>query len=749
MKIAYKIRISGIVQGVGYRPYIYKTAVDMNISGYVANTGGEVLIHAEGIEHELEAFTECLRKNHPEGSSVNSVDIILTEIKNFSDFRIVESIPNKQVSIAIPPDISICKKCINDISDSSSRYFSYPFTSCTKCGPRFSIISDIPFDRENTAMNEFEMCDDCNKEYENPEDRRHHAQTICCPKCGPSFKLLDNQGKEQDEESFKKARRLIKQGFILAVKGVGGYHLICDAKNNEAVRILRERKKREKKPFAVMFKNLDSLSKSCLMNENEKKIIQSREKPIVLLKQKDSSNLSELINPGLNRVGAMLPYSAIHYLLFDDEIDSIVATSGNITGQPLIIDDKKVLESLKSIADYFLVHNRKIINRCDDSVVLNGQFVRRARGYSPVSLKLSYSNNSEILACGADLKNTFTLIKGDTAYISQYIGDLSSIETYDAYKETIKQYKRLFKINTDIVVCDMHPDYLSTRYAKKSGAKIIKVQHHHAHIASVIAEHGIKEEVISVAFDGTGYGTDGTIWGGEFFKASLNGFERVAHIKEMLLPGGEFTAKEPWRMAAIYLNKSFGNEYKNLKIPCIEEIQKSNGEVLIKAVESGINSVISTSAGRLFDAISALLGICYMNTYEGQAAAELEAIADIKQTKLYDYEIQKGEMSVIDFAKTISSIVQEIKAGRPISEIAGAFHNTIAYSIAEMCRNIRKNTGLRIVALSGGVFQNQLLLRNTIKLLENDGFNVYINNIVPCNDGGISFGQAAIALNSL
>jgi len=749
MSKALKIKITGIVQGIGFRPFVYRAAVNFNICGYVCNNGGEVFIHAQGKEWEIEGFLDYIKNNQPIGAIVYNFDVSSAVVENIEDFSIAQSTQNEESFPAIQSDIAICEECREDIQNNQSRYFSYPFTSCTKCGPRLTIIDDIPYDRDSTAMRGFHMCKKCEEEYINPDNRRYHAQTICCSECGPSFKLFDSNKIPQKGNVFVNARRLIKQGYILAVKGIGGFYLICDAKNNKAVSKLREKKKRIAKPLAIMVKDIRTAEEYCNISEDEKSFLLGRERPIVLLEQKKTSLLTPLLNPGLERVGIMLSYSGIHELLFDHEIDAIVATSGNIRGLPIITDNNEVFEQLKEIADYFLVHNREIVNRCDDSVIMNNQLVRRARGYAPVPLKLSCSNNSAILACGADLKNTFTLIKGDTAYISQHIGDLTTIETYDVYKKTIQQYKRLFKINPDIIVCDLHPDYLTTRYADKSGAKVIKVQHHYAHIASVIAEHGIKEEVIGVAFDGTGYGADGTIWGGEFFRASLNGFKRVGHIKEMPLPGGEFAAKEPWRMAAIYLIKSFGNEYKNLEIPCIKEIRKNNGELLIKTVESGINSVISTSAGRLFDAVSALLGICYFNTYEGQAAVELEAIADIKQGEFYDYEIEKEEVLVIDFTKTISSIVQELEAGREISEIAGAFHNTVAYSIAEMCSIIRKRSGLRSAALSGGVFQNRLLLQNTIKLLENDGFNVYINKIMPCNDGGISLGQAAVAIYSL
>lgn len=745
MRKAFEIRISGIVQGVGYRPFVYKTAASMNMSGFVANTGGEVLIHAEGIEEHLDSFIAYLRNNCPEGSRIQSFNVSQVEAKHFIDFKIIKSIQTENASIVIPPDISICEDCLKDISDQNSRFYNYSFTSCTKCGPRFSIISTIPYDRENTSMKNFEMCEDCKKEYENPENRRHHAQTICCSKCGPSFKLFDNNGIEQEEQPFEKTRMLVKQGFIIAVKGIGGFHLICDAKNIDSINKLRERKNRPAKPFAVMIKNINKVREYCCINEEEETILRGREKPIVLLEQKRPSSLSEFINPGLNRLGVMLPYSGIHEQLFDHELDAIVATSGNKSGLPLIINNNKAFEQLKDIADYFLIHNREILNRCDDSIISKNQFIRRARGYAPASIKCSTLSGSSILACGADLKNAFALFKGDTAHLSQYIGELDSLETYEAFKETVEKYKILFDIAPKIIACDMHPDYHTTKFAEKSGQKVVKVQHHYAHIASVIAEHGIKNEIIGVAFDGTGYGDDNTIWGGEFFVASLKDYIRFGHLRQVVLPGGDRAAKEPWRMAGVYLLDSFGPKYTNLRIPAVKELENRSWGTLVKTINSGINAVRTSSAGRLFDAISAILGICFVNTYEGQAAAELEAAADRMQRDFFEYEIPKGEKCVVDYRKTIISIVKEIEAGRSISEIAGKFHNTIAKSITEMCYNTKKETGLNTVALNGGVFQNQLLLEKTTKLLEDEGFKVYTNRIMPCNDGGILLGQIAVA----
>ncbi|MGE5329563.1 MAG: carbamoyltransferase HypF [Deltaproteobacteria bacterium] len=743
---AFEIKIIGLVQGIGFRPFIYRAAAINEICGFVANRGGEVIIHAEGKTEKLEAFIEYIKRNKPAGAVVYDMNILHTQFKNCTKFEIIKSISNREAFSVVQPDIAICDECLKDIKNTQSRYAYYPFTSCTECGPRLTIIENIPYDRENTAMKAFPMCPKCADEYRNPDDRRFHAQTICCPECGPGFEMFDNKRNKLEGNIFDNASRLIKQGFILAVKGIGGFHIICDAENDEAVLKLRQRKKRIAKPFAVMVKDIETAKKYCYINEQEKKLLLSKESPIVLLEQIRQSQLSGNLNAGLNRLGIMLPYSGIHELLFNDQITAIVATSGNRSGMPLITENDQAFEQLKDIVDYFLIHNREVINRCDDSVISNTQFIRRARGYVPVPLKLETSNDKSILACGADLKNTFTFIKKDIAYTSQHIGNLDLIETYEAYQKTIKQYEKIFNIKPEIVVCDKHPNYISTQFAEKSGMEIIKVQHHYAHIASVIAEHEIKGDVIGVAFDGTGYGDDGTIWGGEFFIASLKSYLRYAHLHQVWLPGGDIAAKEPWRMAGAYLQDSFGSEYVKLRIPVLEELKNRDWEILMK---TGVNKIKTSSAGRMFDAVSAILGICYINTYEGQAAAEMEAIADNKQDGFYDFEIAENKETIVDYTKTILSIVRDIKAGRSISQIACIFHNTVAKSITDMCNRMKKETDLNKVVLSGGVFQNRLLLGETIKLLEGEGFDVYINNIVPCNDGGISFGQAAVGIARL
>jgi len=746
MNLAFEIKITGLVQGIGFRPFIYKAADKYDICGFVANRGGEVIIHAEGKAEKLKDFIEYIKDSKPVGAVIHDFNILDTQLKSYSNFEIKESIANTDAFPSVQPDIAICSDCLEDMRNSQSRYVSFPFTSCAKCGPRLTIIEKIPYDRANTSMEEFKMCKKCEDEYLNPENRRYHAQTICCPDCGPGYVLFDKNKIQKEGNEFENAKTFIKQGKIVAVKGIGGFHLICDAANDEVIMKLRQRKNRIAKPFAVMVKNISIAEDYCYINEEERNLLLSRERPIVLLKQKKPARLSAHINTGLNYLGIMLPYSGIHEMLFDDEINAIVATSGNNSGLPLIINNAQAFEQLKQIADYFLIHNREIINRCDDSVVSNNQFIRRARGYAPAPMKLSISNDTQILACGADLKNTFTLVKNNIAYTSQYIGDLGSTETYEIYKDTIAQYTKLLNIQPKTVACDMHPDYLSSRYSANSGLNIVKVQHHYAHIASVIAEHGIKEEVIGVVFDGTGYGDDGTVWGGEFFIASLKGYLRYGHLRQVELPGGDFAAKEPWRMAGVYLLDSFGSEFTNQKIPAVEELKSKGWETLEKAIKAGINTVKTSSAGRLFDAVSAILGVCMVNTYEGQAAAELEAIANNKQTRFYDYEITKDEMHVVDYRRTITSVVKDLEEGRSISEIACAFHNTVAKSIIEMCIKIRKETNVNTVALSGGVFQNRLLLERAINLLKKEGFHVYINKAVPCNDGGISLGQAMVAL---
>lgn len=745
---AWEIRIRGTVQGVGFRPFIYIAAKNHKLCGYVINRGGEVFIYIEGNSNNFDRFFDYILCNYPREAKIDFIEVIETDVLGYKDFRIKESVYDEEATIGISPDIGICDNCKEDMLDPNSRYYLYPFTSCAKCGPRFTIIYNLPYDRHNTTMRPFIMCEECEEEYRNPEDRRYHAQTISCPKCGPAVKLINKNGKEIEGPPFQNARNLLKKGKILGVKGIGGYHIICDATCEDIITRLREKKNRYYKPFAVMLRDIEITRKHCYVSEDEEKLLLSRQKPIVLLRQRDNSTISRNVNPGLNKLGVMLPYSGIHLMLFDQQIEALVVTSGNISGFPLITIDEKAFEYLGNIVDVFLIHDRDILGPCDDSVsrVIRKRYqvIRGARGYAPVSIYLK-GFKAPVLACGADLKNTFCILKDEKAYISQYLGDLDKLEALNVYKEMIERYKKLLNFEPKVVACDMHPDYISTRYAEWLGLRIIKVQHHHAHIASVLAENNFNKEVIGVAFDGTGYGPDGTVWGGEFLIASFNDFQRVGYLRQVPLPGGEKAVKEPWRMAGIYLQDAYGDDWMNMRIDCIKKLQVYDWETIWKSVKLGLNTLLTSSAGRLFDAVAAILGICHFNDYEGQAAQELEAVVDLTNLDLYDFEIKEEQFFILDFRETIKGIVEDIQKCVNIGIISAKFHNTVCTAISETCKRIRNYKGLNTVVLSGGVFQNQILLERTIDLLGSSGFKVLINSVVPCNDGGISLGQAVVA----
>lgn len=748
------VNITGIVQGVGYRPFIYLAAVRHGLTGYVANKGGEVLIHIEGNPSGIKAFLSYIKENSPQSAHIHSIVTVNEAIKGFNDFKIIKSIDDKTAISGIPADVGICDDCRSDIMNPASRFYLYPFTSCTKCGPRFTIIHRLPYDRCNTTMEPFRMCKECEKEFSDPENRRYHAQTICCPECGPKIKLVDKSGYEITGDPFDNARAMLKQGFILAVKGIGGYHLVCDAADDKAVSKLRERKIRKYKPFAVMFKDLNETDKHCEITGIGKELLLGLQKPIVLLRQKAESKISGAVNPGLNRLGVMLPYSGIHLLLFDSNINAIVATSGNISGQPLITGDKDAIELLGGIADAFLVHNREILRPCDDSVVKpvlsTVQFLRRGRGYAPLPILLDSKNKErQILSVGADLKNTFCTLKDGRAYISQHMGELNNLESLKIYKENIKKYRDVLDFTPDIVAHDMHPDYITTKFANEVKIPAIQVQHHHAHIASVLTENNFDGQVIGVAFDGTGFGPDQTVWGGEFFIATLEGYIRTGHLRQVFMPGGEMAVRQPWRMAGAYLQDTFGESFMDMDIPCVKELSNLQWPVLWKSVKYGLNKMTTSSAGRLFDAVSAILGVCYYNDYEGQASAKLESIANDEDEIAYEYEIYEEQTLTADFRKTIKGIISDVMNGKEINNISGIFHNTISRAIADICMKIREKDGINTIALGGGVFQNQLLLEKSLKYLSDSGFKVLINKLIPCNDGGISLGQAAVVAAKL
>ncbi len=755
------IKIEGKVQGVGFRPTVYRYAVQNKLTGWVSNTSSGVILEVQGKRADVKSFTATLRKFPPSRSEITNIQIIKIKPQKETSFKVLSSIAGKEMKTRISPDIAVCKDCLKELFDEKDRRYLYPFINCTNCGPRFTIIKNIPYDRTNTTMKEFKMCKSCQSEYDNPSDRRFHAQPNACEICGPQISLIQNsKGKRQNletgKDAIKKTVELLKRGKIVAIKGLGGFHLACDALSDKAVKTLRSRKYREDKPFALMAKDLKTIKRYCEVSPEEEKLLLSWKCPIVLLKKKNGSSVSKHIAPNNKYLGFMLPYTPLHHLLFS-KLSVLVMTSGNISDEPIAYDNDEAIQRLKNIADYFLIHNRDIYIRSDDSVTrifppTKKEFVlRRSKGYTPDPVVVRTPNMS-ILAVGAHSKNTFAILKGNEVILSHHIGDMENVETYNSFVKGIELFKKLLEVEPKIIAHDLHPEYFSTQYAKSSGLSTIPIQHHHAHIASVMADNMLdNRKVIGIAFDGTGLGTDGNLWGGEFLIADYVDFKRFAHLKYIPLPGGEKAIKEPWRIAFSELYSIFGNKLWELDINFVKKLDKKKSKVLQRMLDQGINISLTSSVGRLFDAVASLIGIRDTVNYEGQAAIELEmAIEESPKSKVktqnYGYTIKKDkDIYIIDMEETIRGIVEDLKRRSPKEVISLKFHNTIVELVVEMAKKIRKDTGLKEVALGGGVFQNMFLLTNAYNELKKVGFKVYIHAKVPTNDGGLSLGQAVIA----
>jgi len=753
-----KLKIKGIVQGVGFRPFIYSLASRYGLNGFVLNDTEGVVVEIEGRKTGVEKFILDITKKIPPLSRIEEINISELPPVGYSNFTIKPSAQKEERFVLISPDIATCDDCLKELFDPRNRRFHYPFTNCTNCGPRFTIIKGIPYDRPKTTMESFKMCDECQFEYDDPLNRRFHAQPNCCSRCGPHLSLVDKRGKEIIENDvMKKTIELLKKGKIVAVKGLGGFHLACDAMDKSAVRRLRERKGREDKPFAIMVKNVQTAKRFCRVNKAEKEMLLSKRRPIVLLSKNGFCPIVDDVAPRQKYLGVMLPYTPLHHLL-SSELEALVMTSGNISNEPIVFKNEDAVVQLKDIADYFLLHNRNIHIRCDDSVarIFNGKemLIRRSRGYVPEPIEFPYE--SQILACGAELKNTFCLTRDNYGFLSHYIGDLENSETFEAFSDGIKHFKNLFSIEPEIIAYDLHPEYLSTKYAKQllendSSLTGIPVQHHHAHIASCMLDNHIEERVIGVAFDGLGFGIDGNLWGGEFLTADFKGFHREAHFKYIPTPGAVQAIKEPYRMAVAYLLTTYGEDFNKLNIGFLKRIGQKKIAVIKEMIFKGINSPVTSSVGRLFDAVSSLLGICDIITYEGQAAIELEMAVSSpyvynSRRIEYNYIIEnKNDMYIIEPEVIISGIVEDIKKDIPQGFISLKFHNTIVNIIVDACVKIREKTDIKNVALTGGVFQNIFLLKRTMAQLQNRGFIVFTHHRVPTNDGGISVGQAVIA----
>ena len=741
--IAYNIKVRGLVQGVGFRPFIYRLAHQHNVKGWVKNTNEYVLIRAEGIPARFNQFMEGLRRHTPKAATIHDISLEEATIENFQDFTIHESTDISEQITEVSPDIAVCEQCLVDMKSQKHR-INYPFINCTNCGPRFSIIEGLPYDRPKTTMKDFVMCPTCKEEYENIIDRRFHAQPIACNHCGPIYSFTDGiMVVERIEDILKNISKLLKKGKIVAVKGIGGFHVMCDAANEKAVKKLRKSKHREGKPFAVMFRDIATLRDYAFINEEEEKVLTSHRRPVVLLKQKKP--LAPDVNVGFETLGVMLPYMPFHHLLFEyTDKHAYVLTSGNISDEPIVIDNKIAGDILLPVADALLTYNREIHNRVDDSVTMvvnrKERIIRRSRGYAPIPVKLNYSTEG-IIATGAELVNCFCVGKGQQAILSQHIGDLKNPETYDFYTESMDRYKKLFRVEPVKVVADLHPDYFSTQYAVESGIPMIQVQHHHAHIASCMAEHGLDEKVIGVSLDGTGLGDDGNIWGGEFFVCSLADYERVTHFDYVPIPGGDKAVYEPWRTALAYLYQAFGDEMFKLKLPLLRNTKKNTVNLLIEAMEKKINAPLSSSAGRLFDAVSALLGLCTEASFHAEAPMRLEAIVDENTDAAY--KVDAGD--TISFNPMFKEMVQDMAKKVPKPVIASKFHNSLISVIFATINTIKTKYKLDKVVLSGGVFQNKYLSGRLEGRLTEAGFKVYNQQMIPCNDGGIALGQMAIA----
>ncbi len=831
-----EIRVSGLVQGVGFRPFVYRLAHQHKLAGWVHNTDDGVVIRVEGSPHQIESFLDKLRTHPPSAAQLYSVEQVTCEPGGFADFRIVKSCSKTDRITQVCPDITVCDECLQDMKSQPHR-LDYPFINCTHCGPRFTIIRELPYDRPSTTMAPFEMCDTCHSEYESPGDRRFHAQPVACNECGPVYTLIrhgreDAAGGRRDRHVtgitniLEMCVRLIAEGGIIAIKGLGGYHLMCDAVNEAAVRRLRDAKLRDGKPFAVMVRDGESAGRFCEITTQEAEVLASWRRPIVLLRERigardknpsgrgreqteqadqaAQTNQSEQtakadqtvrpldrelpgqeslsshsfrpasdINPGCATVGVMLPYMPFHHLLFERIPDAVlVMTSGNLSDEPIVMDNDVAVRTFRHMSDATLVYNRDIHNRTDDSVVFVARkaprIIRRSRGHVPEPVRLAWPAEG-ILAAGAELSHCFAVGKGYEAMLSQHIGDLKDPSTFSFFEESVSRFCSLFRVKPTVAACDLHPDYLSTRYAHQLGLPVVEVQHHHAHIAACMAEFHLDEPVIGVCWDGTGLGTDGNMWGGEFLHADLTSFERFAHFRYLPLPGGDKAAKQTWRSGLSLLHQVYGEDYRELDLPIVRDLKaKPDWSMIQQAIERRVNSPLSSAAGRLFDAVAAITGVCHHNSYHAEAPMKLEAIADAQESDEYDFYLQSEEISmalpdkpapfevraesrtisaqtVINPDPMIRAIVADLQNGVPLPIISAKYHNTLVSVIEAVSLRMKSLYSTKRIILTGGVFQNRYLLEKSEERLESAGFEVFSPLAIPANDAGIALGQLAVA----
>jgi len=742
---------TGIVQGVGFRPFIYRLAVRQGLAGFVQNRPDGVLVEVEGTPPAIDSFFSSVSRELPPLANITGVASSEIAVTGDTEFKIIISNNEGQGDVHIAPDSAVCADCLKELFDPACRRFRYPFINCTNCGPRLTIINDIPYDRVHTSMACFLLCPQCRTEYENPGNRRFHAEPNACPVCGPQLELRDADGEIIPcEDPVERAIELIAAGNVLAIKGLGGFHLCVDATSDEAVKKLRSRKYREEKPLAIMVRDIEQTRLIAEINDEEKALLSSVQRPIVLLKKKKNDRISTFVAPFVSSLGIMLPYAPLHYLLLENKLLALVMTSANQVDEPICISNREAQNRLKGIADYFLVHNRDILVRCDDSIafVTGGkpQLLRRSRGYAPRPLILKESFPA-VLALGPQLKTTQCILKDNFAFLSPHIGDMETPQARDFFHESLALMKRITQSDPQIIACDYHPAYYSTRVAQElKEVRIVHVQHHHAHIVSCMAENQIDGDVIGLAMDGTGFGLDGNAWGGEFLIANLTQFQRFGHLQYFVLPGGQKAIHEPWRIGVSLLRQAYGKSWPEIASRLKLTPDQTNFELLDKIIETRLNSPISSGMGRLFDGVAAIMGLRRRVSFEGQAAMELEAKAKSAGVVL-PFEILRNpdESYILDVSAAIRAIVENMFSGKSIEEIASAFHSTLAAAFAAMSFEMRKLTGNNRVALSGGCFQNRVILEGTVAELKKNSFDVYYHSQIPANDGGVSLGQAVIA----
>ena len=753
MQARREIRVSGIVQGVGFRPYVFRLATELDLSGTIGNTSAGVTIEIQGPAERVENFVFRLPQEAPVLARITGVAVRELPCNGSHEFQILPSREGEPVRTLISPDVAICDDCLRELFDAADRRYLYPFINCTNCGPRFTIVRDIPYDRCRTSMAEFPMCAACRAEYEDPRNRRFHAQPNACWDCGPQLELWDSRGRRiEAPDPVREAAERLRMGEVIAVKGLGGFHLAADAANATAVERLRQRKHRVEKPFAVMVPNLKAAAKICDIDALSRSALLSRERPIVLLPRKNGAPIADAVAPRQSDFGAFLPYTPVHHLLFAaGEFSALVMTSGNLSEEPIAIQNREAASRLAGIADFFLVHNRDILLRCDDSVVRHSggkvRQVRRSRGYVPAPVGL-HREVPPVLAVGGELKSTICLTRGNLAFLSQHIGDLENAESFSFFREAVEHLSKILEIEPTMIAYDLHPDYFSTKWAlAQKGIQKVGVQHHHAHIASCMAENGIEGRVIGLALDGTGYGTDGNIWGGETLLADYSGFERAAHFAYVPMPGGAAAIREPWRMAVSYLSRDFGSKFLEWEIPFVRALDHKKTETLLRMMERSVNSPLTSSCGRLFDGVAAVIGIRECVNYEAQAAMELEMLARASSdTGAYPFDLGRTEGCwEIGTQSLLAAIVEDLRRCAAPEMIGRRFHNGLAAVLMRLARILREERSLNRVCLSGGVFHNSLLLDKLVRDLAAAEFEVFTHTQVPAGDGGLSLGQAVVA----